>query len=182
MNKLYAVKSFIVSFIADIRIYNGGIILFGDSHYNIKGPHVRNIIDTLEPGDVLLRTYNNYLGSILTKGYWSHAAMYIGDNNVVHMLGEGITTEDILTFTRCDDVAILRSKAAGLIQPAIEKANNYMADGIAYDYNFDKLPDKFYCTEFVWQCYGCPIIKDTDKFILPDDLLNSIFEVIPWRK
>lgn len=182
MNKIYAAKSSVISFIADIRFYKGGIILFGDSHYGIKGPHVRDIIDILEPGDVLLRRYAHYLGSVLTKGYWSHAAIYVGDNNVVHMLGDGISTEDILTFTRCDDVAILRSKDASLIQSAIEKANNYMAEGIAYDYNFDKLPDKFYCTEFIWQCYDCPIIKDVGKFILPDDLLNSIFEVIPRRK
>ena len=181
MISLYDIKSSTVGFVADIRFYKGGVILFGDSHYSIKGPDQREIINMLEPGDMLLRTYNNYLGSMLTKGYWSHAAMFVGGNDVIHMLGDGITKEDILTFTRCDDVAILRSRDISLIPIAIEKANGFLDTGIDYDYNFDKKPDKFYCTEFVWQCFGCPDIKDVGKFILPDDFLNSIFAVVPWR-
>lgn len=180
LSNLYTIKASIVNFIADIRLYKGGIILYGDSHYDIKGPTARKIIDALEPGDVLLRTYKHYLGSILTKGYWSHAAIYVGNNNVIHMLGDGITTEDILTFTRCDDIAILRSKDLELISIAIEKANSYMAEDIEYDYDFDKKADKFYCTEFIWQCYSCPIIEDVGRFILPDDFLKSIFEVVPY--
>lgn len=182
LDNLYAVKSALVSFVADIRLYKGGIILFGDSHYGIKGPQTRNILDVIEPGDVVLRTYNNYLGSILTKGYWSHAAIYVGDNKIIHMLGNGITSEDILTFTRCDDVIILRSKNKDLVSSAIEKANSYLAEGIDYDYSFDKKADKFYCTEFVWQCFGCPDMKDAGRFILPDDFLNSIFDIVPYTK
>lgn len=181
LSNLYNIKASVVSFIADIRLYKGGIILYGDSHYDVKGPHVRNIVDALEPGDILLRTYKHYLGSKLTKGYWSHAAMFVGGNDVIHMLGDGITKEDILTFTRCDDVAILRATEPELISIAIEKANFYMDKDIDYDYNFDKKADKFYCTEFVWQCYGCPVIAGLGKFILPDDFLNSIFTVVPWR-
>ena len=182
----YTIKAKVVSFFADIRFYNFGLILWGDSHYNLKGPHVREILDSLEPGDVLLRKYDHYLGSRLISGFWSHAAVYIGDNQVVHMLGDGITQEDILTFTRCDHMAILRCRDIPLISIAIEKANQQMTRNlpkpgerrVAYDYDFESGDDKFYCTEFVSFCYGHPKFEKVGKFILPDDFLYSIFDKI----
>lgn len=42
-DQLYKIKSNIIRFFSNIRIYEGGIILFGDSHYAIKGPHMREI-------------------------------------------------------------------------------------------------------------------------------------------
>jgi len=103
-------KKKFLSWGADIRVYKSPMffVFFGDSHYKIKGVHMREILNTLKAGDVLLRKYDNYVGSRLIPGYWSHAAMYIGDDKVVHMLKGGIATEDILTFMRCDDIAILR--------------------------------------------------------------------------
>jgi hypothetical protein len=184
----YTIKAKVLSFFADIRLYWCGIILFGDSHYKIKGPHMREILDALEPGDVLLRKYDHYLGSRLIKGFWSHAAIYVGDNQVIHMLGEGITKEDILTFMRADHMAILRCRNKELIPISIEKAYNqfgknilrYSTRNIKYDYDFSAEEDKFYCTEFVSFCYGHPKFENVGKFILPDDFLHSIFDKI-WE-
>lgn len=181
---LYTIKAKLLSFFADIRLYWCGIILFGDSHYKIKGPHMREILNTLKLGDVILRKYDHYLGSRLIKGFWSHAAIYVGDNQVIHMLGEGITKEDILTFMRCDHVAVLRNGDEVLVTNAIAKAHEQFGKNIprpgvrniAYDYDFETdKSDKFYCTEFVNFIYGNPIDK---KMILPDDFLNSIFEKV----
>ncbi len=182
----YTIKVKVISFFADIRFYNFGIILWGDSHYNLKGPHMRLILDLVEPGDILLRKYDHYLGSRLIKGFWSHAAVYVGDNQVVHMLGDGIVKEDILTFMRCDHVAILRCRDESLIPKAIDLANCQMGKnliargtrGIKYDYDFEAGDDKFYCTEFVSFCFGHPKFEKMGKFILPDDFLHSIFDKI----
>jgi uncharacterized protein YycO len=182
----YDIKSKVVSWAADIRIYPGGIILWGDSHYDIKGPQMRQILDNLQPGDILLRRYSHYLGSVTIPGYWSHVAMYVGgDYWVIHMLGEGIVKEDILTFMRCDDVCILRSKDESLIQPAIDKAWEQLEKGADYDYNFDDSEiDKFYCCELVEFCYGYPINPENArgiKAILPDAFMESDkFETI-WQ-
>jgi len=182
----YNFKKKFVSWVADIRIYPGGVILFGDSHYHLKGHHMRDILDNLKPGDVLLRRYSHYLGSVTIPGYWSHAALYVGDSDVIHMLGDGITKEDILTFMHCDDLCILRCPDEKLVEEAINKAYTQLASGVEYDYDFDTdSDDKFYCTEFVEYCYGYPSRRDRSFFeiksILPDAFLSyEMFEMV-WR-
>lgn len=161
----------ILAWFADIRIYWGGIILFGDSHYKMKGTHVREVMEKLKPGDVLLRRYDHYLGSLLLPGYWSHAAVYVGDNQVIHMLGDGITKEDILTFCRTDDVCILRCADDNRVQEAIGESKRQFNLGVEYDYDFKKTPKKFYCSEFAHYVYkGLNYSKKPGKFIYPQDI------------
>ena len=181
----YDIKAKLLSFFSDIRIYPGGVVLAGDSSYKVKGPDMRQVLDHVMPGDILLRRYSHYLGSVLIKGYFSHAAVYVGNNKVIHMLGSGITEEDILTFLRCDDICILRAKDEVLDDAAIDRAKKFLANGIEYDYNFDtESPEKFYCTEFVDNCFEYIIKKEkTDGgYILPDDFLRSPHIDLIWRK
>lgn len=176
MGFFYEVKSKVVSFVADIRFYFLGFVLFGNSSYKVKGDQMRQILNNIERGDVLLRRYSNYLGSVVIPGYFSHAALYVGDNSVLHMLGNGIVKEDILTFMRCDDICILRPVDPNLVDTAVEKAYEFLEKGVQYDYNFDtNNPDRFYCTEFTDNVYNYPVKKilDRNKKILPDDFLNS---------
>lgn len=182
MSILYKIKSEIISWFADIRFYKGGLILFGESHYQVKGEDVRLILDTLEPGDVLLRKYDHYLGSRLISGYWSHAAIYVGDNQIIHMLGEGVSKEDILTFTRCDDICILRPKDKIIKAKAIETALEVFNNKVEYDYDFDSVSsERFYCTEFVDYLFGY-YIRDSvvcGRAILPDHFLkHAVFEKV----
>lgn len=171
---VYNVKKSVVSWAADIRFYKGGLILFGSSYYKLKGPHVRTIVTLVKPGDILLRKYDHYLGSRIIPGFWSHAAIYAGNNEVIHMLGDGITLEDILTFTRGDHMMILRHKDKDKADIAAFLARKYLEKKIEYDYNFDeKETNRMYCTEFVNVCYSeivNPYISGTD--IMPDDFLK----------
>jgi len=172
----YKVKKALVSWGADIRLYKGGIILFGSSYYELKGHHIRMILTLVEPGDILLRKYDHYLGSKLIPGFWSHASIYAGDDVVIHMLGHGITVEDILTFVRADHMLILRhvdrDKALKAAARAIELSRRPIP--IEYDYDFDEVDtSKLYCTEFANVCYDNivdPYIKG--KNIMPDDFLR----------
>jgi hypothetical protein len=169
-------KKKVIAFVANIRIYKGGIILFGSSSYEFKGPEMREALNSLLPGDVLLRRYSHYLGSLAIPGYWSHAAFYVGANEVIHMLGKGIYAEDILTFMRCDDMTILRANNTNSIRPAIDKAYEFKKKGIEYDYDFDaSKADKFYCTEFIDNCFGYPIRDrhEPGEIVIPDDFLNE---------
>jgi hypothetical protein len=186
--------------IFDIKIFKYPFfILFGEISYRIKGHEQRKILNILKPGDLLLRRYNHYLGSLLIPGYFSHVAIYVGDDSVIHMLGKGIYKEDILTFTRCDDIVVFRWKLdqqhIGLNE--IESDGNYSAkslsiiralqkleDGIEYDYLFDfEDRKKFSCTEFVHYCYDYFKIETKfENYILPDDLLTcNKFQII-WKK
>lgn len=59
--------------------------------YKIRGDEIRELIDeVLQPGDILLRGYDGYLDGLLIElsgggkgleGYFSHAALYVGDLN-----------------------------------------------------------------------------------------------------
>jgi hypothetical protein len=183
MNLFKTIKNNLIAFFADIRIYIGGIVLFGESHYQIKGPHLRQILDVIQPGDILLRRYDHYLGSLLIPGYWSHVAIYVGDGKVVHMLREGITEEDILTFTRCDNILILRSKNSGLIKSAIEYTKKELSLNVQYDYDFKADNEELYCCELVYNAFNKPPYNVEHKYsyILPDDFLRMGFDII-WQK
>jgi hypothetical protein len=183
MSFMYKAKSSVLSFFSDIRFYWLGFVLFGDSHYKVKGPDMRAVLNRLQAGDVLLRRYSHYLGSVLISGHFSHAAIYVGDNKVIHMLGDGVVEEDILTFMRCDDIAVLRCKYPNVIEYAINSARAYKKLGVEYDYDFDASPKRFYCTEFVDNCYDYPVKKETKgKIILPDDFLRCSFFRVVFKK
>lgn len=174
----------VIAGVADIRFYNLGLILWGDSHYRIKGADQREILSILRKGDILLRRYNNYLGSVAIPGYWSHAALYAGEDKVIHMLGKGITEEDILTFMRCDDVAILRCYNTERTWQAVNRAQIQLKKAIEYDYDFKTdQPDKFYCTELVDYVFkGFNYTKGIKKWILPDNLLDAEELTLCWSK
>jgi hypothetical protein len=185
----YKIKAFIIKWFGDILFYKYPLfIVFGHTAYKMKGEDVRTVLDIIQPGDILLRRYDSYISGLMIPGYYTHAAVYVGDNNVVHMLGDGITKEDILTFTRCDSLAIIHCNEEQMINEAIEKANTSFGKGIVrkrgiqYDYNFDFSDDsRFSCTEFIDFIYNKPkFTRKNEKYIMPDDLLtldNKIFNV-----
>jgi hypothetical protein len=173
-------KDKLISWVADIRLYTGGIVFFGASSYQVKGPDMRNILNILHPGDVLLRRYDHYFGSIFIPGYWSHAALYEGDNQVLHMLGHGMTREDILTFMRTDHIAILRCEDEEKVKDAIERAQKLFDAHTEYDYEFETDDDQLYCSELIWFVFDKPKEITYKKWILPDDLDCSFFSKI-WH-
>ncbi|RLJ02999.1 MAG: hypothetical protein DRP08_04040 [Candidatus Aenigmatarchaeota archaeon] len=182
MSLWYKIKKAFIQWFADIRVYNFGLILWGDSHYKVKGNDMRMVLKKVLPGDIILRRYNNYLGSVMVKGHFSHAAVYVGDDKIVHMLGDGITWEDILVFMHCDDIAIMRPSPE-LAAIGVENAYEQLAKGVKYDFDFDtSCEEKFYCTEFVDYCYNNVISIYEEGYVLPDDFLDSEKLSLVWRK
>jgi hypothetical protein len=174
----------IVNFFGGIRFYWFGFILWGDSHIKIKGPHMRQILDNAKPGDLILRRFDNYLSSWFIKGRFSHIGLYVGDNYVIHVGGHGILKEDILTFVRADDAAILRPVDIETVEPAIKCAYEQLAKDVDYDFLFDSnSPEHFYCSEFTDYCYGS-ILKHTvsGDIVYPDDYLKSSRYQLIWEK
>jgi len=177
-NIFYAIKKWFINLFGGIVVYPYPMffIFYGSVHYKFKGHHQREVLDLIEPGDILLRTYDNYLSSFFIPGDWSHAGLYAGDNRVIHVGGEGILDEDILTFMRADNIAILRvsDRVEGRITTAIQRAHKLVEMDIDYDYDFDKKdPSKMYCTELVDYCYGGLNYSNPHKILYPDDLLKS---------
>jgi hypothetical protein len=175
-------KKLFIDFFGGIRIYPGGIILFGDHTAQLKGHDVREIVAALEPGDIVLNRHDYYVSSFFIGGDFSHAGLCVTKDEVIHVGINGIVKEDILTFTRADAFAIIRPKDKKTTNIAIERAYMYLETGIQYDYDFDKYSDDyFYCSEFVDSCYGY-IMRDnvSETFIRPSCYLlpNGYFETV----
>ena len=174
----FKLKKRFIKWAADIRLYKGGLILFGNSHYRLKGEDVRRVITTIKPGDVLLRRYDHYLGGLLTPGFYTHAAIVSEYDRVIHMLAGGICDEDILTFCRTDHVLILRPTDPALAKRIVRGAKWYRKANIEYDYDFVSTNKAFYCTELVWVCCDKSPEIEFDKYILPDDFICPLFDVV----
>ncbi|HLG13315.1 MAG TPA: hypothetical protein VJH03_02170 [Blastocatellia bacterium] len=112
--------------------------VYDPGSYKVKGDDVRELIDILEPGDILLRSYTMYVDGLFIPGLFSHAGLYYGEvaedsrprvgsriedleerkranelfktgkQMVIHSMAEGVFIEDILTFSRCDKLAVIR--------------------------------------------------------------------------
>jgi len=121
----------LMHFLSDLKVYRWPMfVLYDPGSYLVKGEDARKAIDTVKPGDILLRRYQHYLNGYFIPGYFSHAGLYLGNVDpddikmvpsgsgqdhfragkqmVVHALGEGVLMEDLLSFCRCDQMAILR--------------------------------------------------------------------------
>ncbi|MEK7394064.1 MAG: YiiX/YebB-like N1pC/P60 family cysteine hydrolase [Fibrobacterota bacterium] len=121
-----------VTILGDIKIFRWPLwVVYDPSSYRVRGAECRKILDMLEPGDILLRHYDGYLDNLFIPGVFSHGAIYLGEVTesdrasipasgsatrsfetgpamVAHSTAKGVHLEDVLTFLRCDDVAVVR--------------------------------------------------------------------------
>ena len=129
-----AKKGFLERFLTifgDIKVYKRPLFLVYDpGSYLVKGEDIRQLIRQIQPGDILVRKYKNYLDGFFIPGYFSHVGLYLGpinkkdvdlvlfergkkqfqggDQMVMHALAEGVLIEDLLNFCRTDYLAVLR--------------------------------------------------------------------------
>jgi len=101
-------------------------------------------------------------------------------------MAQGVFKEDILTFLRCDFVAVLRPH---LTKEEIRNITMRIREkeGTEYDFDFDfKSHCRLSCTELVYWGFkpyieklGIALVKRfSGETITPDDFLNSNLEVI----
>ena len=163
---------------------NPFFVVWGPTSYKLKGEDVRKIIDIIQPGDILLRRYDSYISGLMIPGYFTHAALYTNKNKITHMVGTGIGQEDILTFTRCDNLCLIRCNNQERVKKALEYAELKLKENVAYDYDFDfSDATNMSCTEFVCNAYS---VLQSENIIEPDELLalpniDTDFE-IKYRK
>ena len=155
-----------------------GIVLYGKTGYKVKGEHTRRVMDIVEPGACLLTRYDHYLGYFVVPGYYGHAGIYVGDDRVIHMLGDGIKNHDILTFLRKDHVLVMNPVDQDKAKNAVACASDLWDEQVKYDYDF-KLGNKmFYCFELVWHCYQeDPLIK-YKNWIMANNLRCPLFREV----
>jgi len=147
--------------------------------HKVRGPDVRRILDTVQPGDILLRRFDGYLNTIFTPGFWGHAGGYVGDSQMVHAVSQGTISEDILNFCRADAICVL--KVMVLVEEkavAVHRLKNSAEMNIPYDFDFSRKNKTAYCTERLDIAYNGIFFADyVEKFgqwvLVPDGIRYS---------
>ena len=128
-------------------------IVYDPSTFKMDGMHIIKALKSLQPGDILLRGFDNYLDGYFIDdphGY-SHGAIYAGDYKVIHAVAKGVSEIDVIDFMKCDRICILRPSKDQ--QKAIEIAKKFAKDNVPYDFNFKVGSSAVYCFELCALCY-----------------------------
>lgn len=165
-----------------VKIRNGFLTIFGDIRiskypmyvsympegYRITGKQTRDIVNTVQNGDVCLRSYVDYLDGLFIpvgESGCSHSGIYF-EGKVYHAIAEGVTVCDIMEFARCDRLVIMRPEISKrTLNNAYRLAKQYV--GTPYDFDFSGGNRALYCHEFTRSCY--PSLK-----ILPMRVKNKL--------
>lgn len=144
----------------------------------MRGDDVRKILNIVESGDILLRRFDQYLNTMFTPGFWGHAGVYVGENQVVHSVSAGCIEEDVLNFCRADAVCVLKVIRRAGVPAAIERAKAIAEMGVPYDYDFAGDNRTYYCTELVDTVFNGLFYDDYIKklgnyILMPDGIYKS---------
>ena len=133
------------------------------------------MIDVLEPGDVLVTRHDTALTNLFIPGFWPHAALYIGtveqrnalgldvqpdvaskwcgQHCVLEALKDGVRFRPITETLAVDNFVVLRPNLSREhIQQGIERAIRH--EGKLYNYDFDFFSaDRLVCSEVVYRAF-----------------------------
>lgn len=151
------VKEILLKIFGDIKIFRWPLwIVYDPDMYGMSGSKIRNVLDIIKSGDVVLRGYRHYADGYFIPGDYSHSGIYIGDNQIVHAVAEGVTNIDILAFLMCDRCCVIRPISQDAAKHAVAKVQSYI--GTAYDFDFSKGDKALYCHELTAISFF-PLIK-----------------------
>lgn len=142
LRELYRIWSQIVS------VALGSWIAFEPPKVGSK--QVLDMLDIIEPGDIILRKYKYQTSSFILPGGYTHSGVVKNHSQMIHITGTGCDYIHPLDFMmHCDKFAILRPKWKSQedIQKAIAQGDKFVADHIKYDFFFGKDSSRLYCHE-----------------------------------
>ena len=161
---IYKLWAKFLTIFGDIKIFSWPLwLIYDPDDFQIDGENMLKIMDVIQPGDILLRGYRHYLdGKFIgifgintdnspIGGDWSHGAIYIGDNTVIHAVAEGVSKINLIDFCRCDRIAIFRPKKYQ--RQAISIAKKFLKNNVPYDFNFELGSSCLYCFELAALSY-----------------------------
>ena len=152
-------------------------LLWGNTHYKVRGPEVRRLIEELRVGDIILRRYDRYVSGWFIPGFWTHVSLMATENTVIHATTRGVMEEDILTFLRADHIMVLRYGDEEVAKVAASMSRSLI--GREYDFLFDASDDeRLYCSELVKHCYAGVFDSLGTGMIPPDSLIIDALEEV----
>ncbi|HNX27916.1 MAG TPA: YiiX/YebB-like N1pC/P60 family cysteine hydrolase [Syntrophomonadaceae bacterium] len=147
---------------------------YGKIGYGSESASVGNNIsfDQLEIGDIVLGGYPG-----CAYGRFSHAAIYIGNGNVIEgYLDTGITMNSVKHFWDYSEIALLRVEAAEEVKLAAAQYAKQNKGDIFFALAFKPGNRIWNCTKIIWQSYvkqGVELDSAGDIWVAPDSFYNS---------
>jgi len=150
------------------------------SYRKVKSRDYRDLIQKIQPGDVLLTWRWGELSNLFIPGEWSHAALYVGNDTVREATYAGVHDTDLIDFMlEKDQVLVLRPAVPSKV---IEEAILVSADalGVPYDFMFDEGDKAFYCSELICWSYNHAYFSVTgSNFPLQRQNIMGVWTVTP---
>ena len=108
----------------------------------------------LRPGDVFVTRKEGAVTNYFLPGYWPHAALYAGNNQVIESLKDGVRERSLDSPFGNDAVALIRPRLEhALVQEGLLRARTHV--GKPYDFDFDfTRSDRLVCTEVVYRGFS----------------------------
>lgn len=116
-----------------------------------------SVLELAEPGMVILTHTEYNLLNLILPGYYDHATLVSGHNELIEATGEGVNKHSIVkALSHCDKICLLKPLFATkeLMEKAVVEATSQL--GKPYDYNFEyqlEGDEKFYCSEVILWSY-----------------------------
>jgi len=145
-------KERLLRIFGDIKLQKWPPFLYyepGD-YYRVSGADSALIAEWIQPGDLLLRGYRNYLDGVFIPGDYDHTGIYTGSGMVTHAVSEGVCTVNLFDFLRCDRVMVLRPRRC--VKTALDRLAKWIGKG--YDFDFVSGNDSYYCHELAAEAYS----------------------------
>jgi cell wall-associated NlpC family hydrolase len=156
----YKIWSKFLTIVGDVRVSKFPIFMMYDPgmYFDVNGSDVLKIMSIIKPGDILIRGFGPASGSTWldcvfipdSTGY-SHGAIYVGKNKVIHAVAEGVSYINLIDFLDCDRIRIYHPKAGSTA--AIKRAKALVKAGTPYDFGFKLGASAIYCFELIPTCY-----------------------------
>lgn len=149
---LYKAWSRFLTAFGNVKLFRWPFFLIYDpDDYGVTGRKTLRLLETLRPGDVLLRGYVHYLDGMFIPGDYSHGAIYVGDGKIIHAVAKGVSYVDAVEFLRCDRIAVMRP--VGGQDNAVAYAKKCVEDKVPYDFGYRRGASSLYCFELVGEAY-----------------------------
>lgn len=131
-----------------------GDIMFATKPPKTKAKEILKLLNIIQPGDIVCRSYNYYLDSYFIPGIFTHSGLVISKDKMIHSIAEGMEEVHPIDFVKdTDSFVVVRPHYLSDIDISnvLNRAEWHMTNKTEYDFLFND-PDKFYCHEFTVDC------------------------------
>ena len=171
---LYKLQARFLTRFGNIKVFKWPFfIVYDPTVFSMPGEKIMQVRDMLKPGDLILRGFSMYLDGMFVPGDYSHGAIYVGNDTIIHAVAEGVSKINVIDFCECDRICIVRPKSGQ--EQAIKRALDFVESDVPYDFGFKRGASALYCFELCAECYKELGVKPIKKSALWGLIKKRVF-------